>query len=175
MRAARGVLAVWSTEMFVRMAPLPHGSVSAGQQRLRESCNEPIRRVKQPSTKPAPAADAGAVHDEIVAAHESVETWAPEFGGRIGFPPPENNELVLSISKKGVCRYCDFSTKTKHPVLTRPISNPQNPCSAPKFWSPGRNRHCAWRSRRSRAAAVAPMATRPVPREGARHPKAGKG
>ena len=23
--------------------------------------------------------------------------WAPEFGGRNGFPPPEKNELVLSI------------------------------------------------------------------------------
>ena len=26
-----------------------------------------------------------------------VATWAPEFGGRNGFPPPEKNELVLSI------------------------------------------------------------------------------
>ena len=26
------------------------------------------------------------------------ETWAPEFGGRNGFPPPEKNELVLSIN-----------------------------------------------------------------------------
>ena len=103
----------------------------------RDACNEPIRRVKQPSTKPAPAADAGAVHDEIVAAHESVETWAPEFGGRIGFPPAENNELVLSILKNGVCRYCAFSVNTKHPVLTRPISNPQNPIYTPTFWSPG--------------------------------------
>ena len=24
--------------------------------------------------------------------------WAPEFGGRNGFPPPENNELVLFIT-----------------------------------------------------------------------------
>ena len=23
------------------------------------------------------------------------KNWAPEFGGRIGFPPPEKNELVL--------------------------------------------------------------------------------
>ena len=36
-----------------------------------------------------------------------------------------------------MCRYCAFSVKTKHPVLTRPILNPQNPFSAPKFWSPG--------------------------------------
>ena len=36
-----------------------------------------------------------------------------------------------------MCRYCACSTETKHPVLTRPISNPQNPFSAPKFWSPG--------------------------------------
>ena len=37
-----------------------------------------------------------------------------------------------------MCRYYAFSVKTKHPVvLTRPIPNPQNPFSAPKFWSPG--------------------------------------
>ena len=27
----------------------------------------------------------------------TVQHWAPEFGGRIRFPPPEQNELVLSI------------------------------------------------------------------------------
>ena len=27
-----------------------------------------------------------------------VGAWAPEFGGRNGFPPPEKNELVLSIT-----------------------------------------------------------------------------
>ena len=36
-----------------------------------------------------------------------------------------------------MCRYSTFSTKTNHPVLTQPISNPQNQFSAPKFWSPG--------------------------------------
>ena len=37
-----------------------------------------------------------------------------------------------------MCRYCAFSTtRTKHPVLTGPLSNPQNP----KFSSPGLN-HC---------------------------------
>ena len=36
-----------------------------------------------------------------------------------------------------MCRYRSFAVNTKHPVLTRPISNPQNPFSAPKFWSPG--------------------------------------
>ena len=36
-----------------------------------------------------------------------------------------------------MCRYCAFSAKIKHPILTRPISNPQNPFSTPKFWSPG--------------------------------------
>ena len=41
---------------------------------------------------------------------------------------------------KWVCRYCAFSIKTKHRVLTRPISDPQNPFSTPKFWSPGWNR-----------------------------------
>ena len=30
-----------------------------------------------------------------------------------------------------------FQPKTKHPVLTRPISSPQKQFSAPKFWSPG--------------------------------------
>ena len=27
-----------------------------------------------------------------------VTSWAPEFGGRNGFPPPENNELVLGCA-----------------------------------------------------------------------------
>ena len=35
-----------------------------------------------------------------------------------------------------MCRYCTLSTKTKHPVLTRPISNPQNPFSAPQILEP---------------------------------------
>ena len=30
-----------------------------------------------------------------------------------------------------------FQPKTKHPVLTRPTSNPRNPFSAPKCWGPG--------------------------------------
>ena len=59
--------------------------------------------------------------------------WAPECGGRIGFPPPEKNELVLSI-KMGCADTVPFSVKTKHPVLTRPISSPPNPFSTPKFW-----------------------------------------
>ena len=33
-------------------------------------------------------------------------------------------------------RYRTFSTRTKHPVLTRPISHLYYPFSAPKFWSP---------------------------------------
>ena len=44
--------------------------------------------------------------------------WALQnvFWGRIGLPPPEKNELVLSIKiKNGVRRYCAFSIKTKHP------------------------------------------------------------
>ena len=65
-----------------------------------------------------------------------VKVWAPEFGGRIGFMPPEMNELVLSI-KMGCADTVPFQPKTKHPVLTRPISNPQKPFSTPKFWSPG--------------------------------------
>ena len=36
-----------------------------------------------------------------------------------------------------MCSYRTFSTRNKHPVLTQPILNPQNPFSAPKFWSPG--------------------------------------
>ena len=65
-------------------------------------------------------------------------TWAPEFGGRNGFPPPEKNELALSI-EKGCADTVPFQTRAKHPVLTRPISNPQDPFSAPKFWSPATN------------------------------------
>ena len=40
------------------------------------------------------------------------------------------------LLKRGVQTQC-ISTKTKHPVLTRRITNPKNPFSAPKFWSPG--------------------------------------
>ena len=49
-----------------------------------------------------------------------VNGWAPECGGRFRFPPPEKNELVLSI-ETGCTDTVSFSTKTKHPVLTRPI------------------------------------------------------
>ena len=55
------------------------------------------------------------------------------FGAESVFRPRKKHELVLSILKNGVWGYCAFSAKTKHPVLTRPISNPQNPFSAPKF------------------------------------------
>ena len=44
-----------------------------------------------------------------------------------------------------MCRYCTFSVKTKHPVLTRPISNPHNPFSTPKFWSPGQVAGGRWK------------------------------
>ena len=36
----------------------------------------------------------------------------------------------------GCCRYCAFSTKTKHPVLTRPISNPHTLISYPRLLEP---------------------------------------
>ena len=59
------------------------------------------------------------------------------WGQEIGLPPPENNELVLSI-RMGCADTVPFQPKTNHPVLTRPISNPQNPFPAyPRFWSPG--------------------------------------
>ena len=70
-----------------------------------------------------------------------VVNWAPHFGGRIDFPPPEKNELVLSI-ETGVCRYRAFSTRTKHPVLTRSISYLWNPFSTPKLWSPAPDTGC---------------------------------
>ena len=70
--------------------------------------------------------------------------WAPTFGGRIGFPPPENYELVLSILKKGVCRYCTDSTKTKHPVLNLAPSDtvfyPQ--ILELRLWAQHRPPHC---------------------------------
>ena len=62
-------------------------------------------------------------------------SWAPEFGGRFGFPPPEKTGLVRFSLQWGVQMLYLFN-QTKHPVLTRLISNPQNPFSAPKFWSP---------------------------------------
>ena len=49
---------------------------------------------------------------------KSVLIWAPEFGGRIGFPPPEKNKLVLSF-EMGCADTVPFATRTKHPVLTR--------------------------------------------------------
>ena len=58
------------------------------------------------------------------------------LGSKIRFPPPEKNELVLSI-QMGCTDTVLFSTTAKHPVLTRPISSPQKPCSAPTFWSSG--------------------------------------
>ena len=61
------------------------------------------------------------------------------LGAEAVFRSPEKNELVLSISRNGVCRYCACSTKNQTPRSTRPISNPPNPFSAyPKLWSPAR-------------------------------------
>ena len=40
--------------------------------------------------------------------------WAPEFGGRNGFPPPEKNELVLSI-KMGCADTVPFQSKPSTP------------------------------------------------------------
>ena len=40
--------------------------------------------------------------------------WAPEFGGRNGFPPPEKHELVLSI-KIGCADTVPFQSKPNTP------------------------------------------------------------
>ena len=40
--------------------------------------------------------------------------WAPEFGGRNGFPPPEKNELVLSI-EMGCADTVPFQPKPNTP------------------------------------------------------------
>ena len=60
----------------------------------------------------------------------AVQIWAPEFGGRNGFPPPEKNELVLSIEMG--CAYCACSTKNQTPrfdsanlEISDPIFYPQ--------------------------------------------------
>ena len=39
----------------------------------------------------------GALGSAIANPTDLVKIWAPEFGGRNGFPPPEKNALVLSI------------------------------------------------------------------------------
>ena len=52
------------------------------------------------------------------------QAWAPEFGGRIGFPPPEENELILSINM-GCADTVPF----------RPISNPR-PIFCPQILEP---------------------------------------
>ena len=50
--------------------------------------------------------------------------------------PREKHERVLSIIM-GCADTVPVQPKTKHPVLARPISNPQNAFSAPKSWGPG--------------------------------------
>ena len=55
---------------------------------------------------------------------QGVASWAPEFGGRNDFPPPEKHELILSLFKWGVQTQYRFNQKPNTPVLTRPISNP---------------------------------------------------
>ena len=52
---------------------------------------------------------------------ESYDPGLQNLGGRIGFPPPEKKELVLSI-EMGCIDTVHFSTGTKHPVLSRPIA-----------------------------------------------------
>ena len=45
---------------------------------------------------------------------KNVRLWAPEFGGRNGFPPPEKNELVLSINT-GCADTVPFQSKLNTP------------------------------------------------------------
>ena len=59
-----------------------------------------------------------------------------------------------------------FQSKTKHPVLTRPISSPQNPFSAyPESWSPGKEEH------RYHEALVHPAMSLAFQQRGMRAPK----
>ena len=61
------------------------------------------------------------------------------WGGRIGFPPPGKRMSPYFRLKLGVVHRVHINlcillcTRTKHPVLTRPISYPQSPYSAPKY------------------------------------------
>ena len=57
------------------------------------------------------------------------------MGVETGFRPRKKHELVLSI-EMGCADTVPFQPKTKHPVLTRPISNPQNPFSTPQMLEP---------------------------------------
>ena len=59
----------------------------------------------------------------------------PNLGVETAFRPRKKHELVLSI-EPGCADTVPFQPKTKHPVLTRPISNPQNPFSTPKILEP---------------------------------------
>ena len=76
-----------------------------------------------------------------------IEPWAPEcFGGQNRVPaPPEYNGLVLSISLKntGCADTVPFQPKPETPrsdSANLETSEPSEPYSAPKFWSPpGRN------------------------------------
>ena len=62
------------------------------------------------------------------------------LGGRLVCPPPEKSEPVLSIETGCADTVLvTFPSRTKHPVLTRPISNPQNPFAAPNFRSLGKS------------------------------------
>ena len=71
------------------------------------------------------------------------------LGAEAVFRSPEKNELVLSISRNGVCRYCACSTTTKHPVLT-PTANlePSEPMFCPQILGPRwRRRAFVWAHR----------------------------
>ena len=69
----------------------------------------------------------------------AVRDWAPEFGGRIVFRPPEKSELVLAIGMG--CTYIPclfhenqtprFDSANFVPFVVRTLF------SAPTFWSPG--------------------------------------
>ena len=70
--------------------------------------------------------------DFISFLRDEVCSWATEcVGAEPAFYPRKHNELVLSIGM-GFADTVPFRTRPTHPVLTRPISNPQNPLFCPR-------------------------------------------
>ena len=68
--------------------------------------------------------------------HPEIDLGSRMWGQKNRFPPPEKNELVLSILKNGVCRYCTFSTKTKQPRSDSANLEPPEPIFCPHIREP---------------------------------------
>ena len=78
------------------------------------NATQPGTRLELDGKTVAEHAAAWEAHWTLYFRHRAVEGWAPEFGGRNGFPPPEKHELVLSI-KMGCADTVPFQSKPNTP------------------------------------------------------------